>query len=285
MDMQGKRVLITGACGGIGRQTAIALARQGAHVILLCRDPIRAQEALDDVRIEGEAPDTELALVDLSSQQSIRRFAEPFGARYGSLDVLINNAGVYHASRHLSADGIEQTFAINHLGHFLLTRMLMPALLRSEAARIVNVASRASRYVKRIDFDDLQGAKRYFGVKAYAQSKLANIMFTYALARRLPSNRATVNALHPGVIATGIFRELPQPFKFLAAYFLATPEQGARTSIHLASAPDVAGLTGRYFADGKEEQSPPASYDVEAAERLWKLSEEMTGLPAWESPR
>jgi retinol dehydrogenase 14 len=220
-------------------------------------------------------------VADLSSQAEVRRLAEEVLQRLARIDVLVNNVGGFWNNRHLTADGIERTFALNHLAPFLLTHLLLDRLKESAPARVVNVASHAQA-LGRIDFDDLQGERSYSGARAYSQSKLANVLFTYELARRLAATCVTANALHPGVVRTsfgaedpGLIQRLLVPF---ARPFLKTPAQGAATSIHLASAPDLKQVTGRYFANCKPQRSSPRSYDEAAAARLWQQSSDLVGL-------
>jgi NAD(P)-dependent dehydrogenase (short-subunit alcohol dehydrogenase family) len=219
---------------------------------------------------------------DLSSRESIRQMAADFEGRFDRLDVLINNAGAWHPDRTLTIDGIEATFATNHLAYFLLTGLLTPLLKRSAPSRIVNVASEAHRWA-RLDFDDLQGDKSYGGWSAYSKSKLANILFTYELARRLDGTGVTANCLHPGTVRTELFRNLSgitgAAIK-LATVFFRSPKKGAETTVYLASSPEVQGVSGKYFADCKEARSNEASYDEEAALRLWEMSERLTNVTA-----
>jgi NAD(P)-dependent dehydrogenase (short-subunit alcohol dehydrogenase family) len=217
---------------------------------------------------------------DLSDQTQVRRLAEDFQGRYPRLDVLINNAGAMFGARQLSADGIEMTFALNHLGYFLLTNLLLPSLRAAAPARIVNVASRAHRGVA-LNFDDLQHGRRYLGWKAYKRSKLANLLFTYEMVRQLNGAAVTVNALHPGFVATGIGVSngfIPGVLWKTASLAAIDTEKGAKTSVYLATAPEVHGITGRYFVKCRPQESSQASYDREAAKRLWEISADLTGL-------
>lgn len=276
--MQGKTVLITGGNSGIGFETAVALAGAGATVVFTSRDPHRGEHAADEIRRRSGA-NPHLMPLDLASFASIRAFAADFLQRFDSLHVLINNAGLILSERTETQEGFETTFGVNHLGHFLLTDLLLDRIKASAPARIINVASGAHRFARSgIDFDDLQLAQRYGGMKAYARSKLANIYFTRELAHRLEGAGVTVNALHPGGVATGLTRDgdVKGPFGrlfSLARPFLRSPEKGAQTSIYLASAPEVEGVTGRYFADSKETQPTRIAQDDEAARRLWEASE------------
>jgi retinol dehydrogenase 14 len=222
-------------------------------------------------------------VADLSSQTEVRRLADEVLQTYPRIDVLVNNVGGYWNSRHVTPDGLEHTFALNHLAPFLLTNLLLDRLKQSAPARVVTVASNAQA-MGRIDFDDLQGERSYSGSRAYNQSKLANVLFTYELARRLQSSAVTANALHPGVVSTSFGAEDPRGIQRLiipfARPFLKTPAQGAATSIHLASAPDLEHVTGHYFVKSKPKRSAKRSYDEAAAARLWQVSADLVGLTA-----
>ena len=251
--MSGKTVLVTGGTGGIGKATAAGLASLGARVGIVGRDRQRAEAAAADIRRENDAPAVDLFVADMSSQAEVRRLAAEVLGRYPRLDVLVNNVGGFWATRHTTADGLEHTFAVNHLAPFLLTNLLLERLEASAPARIVTVSSGAQS-MGRIDFDDLQGERNYQGQRAYNQSKLANVLFTYELARRLAGTGVTANVLHPGVVRTRFGAEDPARLTNLlvpiARLFMKTPEQGAATPVYLASSPEVEGVTGRYFANG-----------------------------------
>jgi NAD(P)-dependent dehydrogenase (short-subunit alcohol dehydrogenase family) len=280
--MQGKVVLITGANQGIGKASAIALGKLGARLVLVCRNAEKGREAVADIRREG-AQDVELLVADMGSQSDVRRVAGEFRTKYERLDVLLNNAGVLVPTRRSTVDGIEETFAVNHLGYFLLTHLLLDVLKASAPSRIVNVSSEAHRR-GRMRWDDIEfKASPYSAFAAYGQSKLANILFTRELARRLEGTKVTANCLHPGVIATGFghtYRGVLSAAMMLVRPFLITPEKGARTSVFLASSPEVEGVTGKYFDKCKEKRPSAAALDEGAPERLWAISEEMTGLRA-----
>jgi retinol dehydrogenase 14 len=282
-SMTGKAVLITGATGGIGKATAVGLAGLGARVAITGRDLARVEAAAADIRGATGNPDVEGFVADMSSQADVRRLARQVLARYPRLDVLVNNVGGFWATRHVTADGLEHTFAVNHLAGFLLTNLLRDRLATSAPARVVTVSSGAQA-MGRIDFEDLQGVRNYSGQKAYNQSKLADVMFTYELARRLQGTGVTANALHPGVVRTGFGAEDPSwIYKVLVPLvrpFMKSPQQGAETSIYLASSPEVEGVTGDYFAGHKARRSNKASYDGQAAARLWQVSADLVGLPA-----
>jgi retinol dehydrogenase-12 len=280
--MSGKVCVVTGATAGIGRMTAEGLARLGARVILVGRNPRKCAAAVSEIRQATGHSEVESLVADLSSQAEIRRLAEQVRARYPRLDVLVNNAGAYFPQRIETVDGIEMTFALNHLSYFLLTNLVLDRLLASAPARIVNVASNAHKGV-RMNFDDLQGRRRYNGWFAYAQSKLANVLFTDELARRLDGTGVTANVLHPGFVASNFFEgkgPLGWIFGQIARVVALSPAQGAQTSIYLASSPEVEGVSGRYFVKQKPVASSPVSRDEAAARRLWKVSEELTGLTA-----
>ncbi len=280
MSMAGKVVLVTGANQGIGKETAKALAARGAHVVLVCRNAEKGRAATAEITGAGGA--AELLVADLSSQAEVRRVAAEFRARHPVLDVLVNNAGVLVTERRTTRDGLEETLALNHLAYFLLTRELMAPLEAARAARVVNVASRAHLRA-RPNLADLQFSRGYSMTRAYAHSKLLNVLFTYELARRLEGSPITANCLHPGVIASGFARTdggLPALLARLARPFLLTPAEGARTSIYLASSPEVEGVSGRYFDKCKAVRSSSASYDVGAQRELWELSSRLVGGPA-----
>jgi NAD(P)-dependent dehydrogenase (short-subunit alcohol dehydrogenase family) len=280
--MAGKTVLVTGGTSGIGRATAMGLAAMGARLGITGRDRGRTEEAAREIRAVG-AGQVDLFVADLSSQLEVRRLADEVLQTYPRLDVLVNNVGGYWNTRHVTADGLERTFALNHLTPFLLTNLLLDRLTQSAPARVVTVASNAHT-TGQIDFDDLQGERSYSGSRAYSQSKLANVLFTYELARRLAASAVTASALHPGVVNTSFGAEDPGGVQRLLVPFvrpfLKTPEQGAATSIHLASSPDLKQVSGRYFANSKPKKSSKASYDQPAAERLWQVSAELVHLTA-----
>ena len=277
--MAGRTVLVTGGTGGIGGATATALAARGARVGVVGRDLARVEAAVGRIHAAGGEADAFVA--DLSVQREVRRLAEEVLAAYPRLDVLVNNAGGYWAHRHTKEDGLERTFALNHLAPFLLTNLLLPRLQASAPARVVTVSSGA-HMTGRIDFDDLQGERGYGGQRAYGQSKLANVMFTYELARRLEGTGVTATVLHPGVVRTAFAREdsgrlmgLGLP---LARPFMKSPEKGARTSVFLASSPEVEAVTGQYFVNERPARSSRASYDQAAAARLWDVSSRLVHL-------
>ena len=279
--MTGKTVLVTGGTFGIGRATATGLAALGARVGITGRDAGRAEAAAAEIRAASGNPAVDVFAADLSAQAEVRRLAAEVLDTYARLDVLVNNVGGFWAHRHVTADGLEHTFALNHLAPFLLTNLLADRLKASVPARIVTVSSGAHMR-GRIDFDDLQGAHAYSGQHAYSQSKLANVMFTYELARRLGGTGVTATVLHPGIVNTAFAAEDSSTlFRWtlrLIRPLLKTPAKGAATSIYLASAPDVADVTGRYFANRKPKTSNKASHDTAAAARLWQVSADLVNL-------
>jgi NAD(P)-dependent dehydrogenase (short-subunit alcohol dehydrogenase family) len=281
--MTGKTVLITGGTGGIGRATAIRLASMGGRVGITGRDLGRAQRAAAEIASESGHGVVDAFAADMSSQTEVRRLADEVLAAYPRLDVLINNVGGFWSHRHTTADGLEHTFALNHLAPFLLTSLLLDRLIASAPARVVSVSSGAQSMGK-IDFDDLMGERKYSGQRAYNQSKLANVMFTYELARRLAGTGVTVTALHPGLTNTSFSAEDPArvfaPLVKVMRPFMKKPGRGADTSVYLASSPEVEGISGRYFVDRDSKRSHKSSYDTQATARLWRLSADLVGVAA-----
>jgi len=280
-DLTGRICLITGASSGIGRATATALAGMGATLVMVSRGGGECPNVAEEIRKSTGNDRVEFMPCDLSSLQSLRDFTIAFRSRHNLLNILINNAGGVYKPRRESVDGFEMTFAVNHLAGFLLTNLLMPELKAGAPSRIINVSSGAQA-MGEIDFDDLQTTKKaYKPFGAYAQSKLANVLFAYELARRLDGTGVTANALHPGTVRTGFGDTTEGVMKFLLQAirpFLLTPEQGAATSIYLASSLDVEKVSGKYFVNKKPTKSAPRTYDVDLARRLWEVSEELTGL-------
>ncbi len=279
--MNGKVVMVTGATDGIGKATARALAAMGATVVIVGRNPAKTTATMDELRGATGNNNIDCLLADFASLAQVRQLADAFKQQYDRLDVLVNNAGAVFAQRGETEDGFEQTFGVDHLAPFLLTNLLLHLLKQSAPSRIVNVSSEGHK-ISNINFDDLEGQRRYTGMGAYGQAKLANILFTYELARRLRGTGVTVNALHPGGVATNFGAGQPGPLTQVIRFFITrfgiTPEQGAQTSIYLASSPEVKGVTSKYFDKSKPVRSSPASYNNQAAERLWLISEAMTGL-------
>jgi retinol dehydrogenase 14 len=278
--MAGRTVLVTGGTGGIGKATAVGLARMGAHVAITGRDAGRIDAAAREIR-EAGGGQVDTFVADLSAQSQVRGLADQVLERLPRIDVLVNNVGGFWNTRHVTADGLERTFALNHLAPFLLTDLLLERLQEHDGGRVVIVSSNAHA-MGRIDFDDLQAERSYSGARAYNQSKLANVLFTYELARKLKDTGVTANALHPGVVRTSFGAEDPAGVqRFLVPLvrpFMKSPTQGAATSIHLASAPDLEHVTGRYFADSKEKRSADGSYDQAVAARLWQVSADLVHL-------
>jgi len=278
-SMQGRTCIVTGASSGIGRVTAIELARRGATLGIVCRDRGRGEETLAEIAEKSGSRTTTLHLADLGSQAAVREVAAELLATYPKIHLLVNNAGVINLKYSTSPDGIETVFAVNHLAYFLLTNLLLERLKASAPARIVNVASDAHKFVRGMNWDDLGWKQGYKTMRVYGQSKLANILFTTALARRLEGTGVTVNAVHPGPVATRFGQNNGAVATFLTklmAPFFRTPEQGAQTSIHVATAPELDGVTGRYFANSREARPSRAAQDAAAAERLWEISTSMT---------
>jgi NAD(P)-dependent dehydrogenase (short-subunit alcohol dehydrogenase family) len=278
-QMEGKVCLVTGATSGIGMVAAAALAAMGAEVVITGRDREKAETALKRIRSQANRHAVNYLLADFSDLDQVRDLAAEFNSHYSQLDVLVNNAGTFLNSRKRTEYGVEKTFLVNHLAPFLLTNLLIDKILYSRPARIINVSSEAHKYGT-LDFDDLEFEQGYAGMKAYARSKLANILFTYELARRMSGKEITVNALHPGHVATDIWKTNFSVFgpllKWLMGLFALTPEQGADNTIYLASSPEVAGESGKYFIKREPVQSSPTTYNLEIAERLWQVSEELT---------
>ena len=273
----GKTMLVTGATNGIGRVTARELARLGAQVTILSRNAEKCARVAEEIRKDTGNP-VEYLAADLSTLAGIMQAAETFKNRRRRLDVLVNNAGGIFIRRTITSDGLEMTFALNHVAYFLLSGLLLDVLKQSSPARVVNVAS-GMHMGAHLDFDDLQNEKHYSGFRAYGRSKLANILFTYELARKLEGSGVTVNCVHPGYVNTGLSLNNGLIFGVFAGLsarlFGRKPEEGARTSIYLAASPEVQGVTGKYFADCKPVSSSLESYDTTAATRLWHASLEI----------
>jgi len=278
--MAGKVCLITGANSGIGKATALGLATLNATIVMVARDKDKGEAAQLEVRTRSGNKDVDLMVADLSSQDSVRELAHDFKSRYKRLNVLVNNAGIFLPKRIVTVDGLEATFATNHLGHFLLTNLLLGLLKTSSPSRIINLTSSAHRGTE-IDFEDLQGEKRYSGYHAYSQSKLANVLFTYQLAKMLNGTGVTANCLHPGVVRTGFGKDqggLMNILVRIASPFMMSPEKAAKAAIYLASSREVESVNGKHFSRGKEEKSSDQSYDAASAEKLWSVSAELTKL-------
>jgi retinol dehydrogenase-14 len=278
--MKGKVCLVTGATSGIGKAAATALAAQGATVVIVCRNREKGEAVKQEIARATGNNSLDLMVADLASIESTRKGAADFLARYPKLHVLVNQAGLYLNQRALTPDGLETMFVVNHLSYFLLTHLLMPALKAGAPSRIVN-GSGGIEAAGKIDFDDLQGEKKFGPVKSLAQSKLGNFLFTYELARRLEGTGVTVNIMQPGGVKTELAKGQGGFFSFmmwLMRPLFSTPEQGADTMVWLASSPEVEGVNGKYFIKRKEAKSSARSHDKELAARLWKVSAELTGL-------
>ena len=279
--MSGRTVLVTGGTGGIGRATAAGLAALGATVAITGRDPARTAAAAAGIAAETGNPAVTGFAAELSSQAGVRDLAAAVLASYPRLEVLVNNVGGYWAHRHLTADGLERTFALNHLAPFLLTHLLLDRLTASEPARVVTVSSGAQA-MGRLDFEDLQSERRYSGQAAYNASKLANVIFAFELARRLGGTGVTSTVLHPGVVRTSFGAEDQTPLfaalSHLVRPFMKTPARGAETSIYLASSPDLDRVSGAYFANRRAKKANKLAYDPATAARLWQVSAELTGI-------
>jgi NAD(P)-dependent dehydrogenase (short-subunit alcohol dehydrogenase family) len=279
-NLEGRTCLVTGATSGIGEETAVGLARCGARVILVARNRERGEASVARVKTKTGNTAVELLLADLASQEEIRELAGQVLERCPALHVLVNNAAVVHLSRETTVDGYETTFAVNHLAYFLLTRLLLDRLVESRPARIVNVASGGHKYGE-LDFDDLQSERTYSWMRVYGTSKLANILFTYELARRLEGTGVTANCLHPGAVSTGLGMNNGRLGRIvipLLRPFFLTPEAGARTSIYLTSSDEVKNVSGKYFLKCRPKASSPDSYDEALARRLWEKSSWLTRL-------
>ncbi len=277
--MKGKICMITGANSGIGKATAIGLAKMGATIVMVCRNKERGEQALKDIKRKSNNESVYLLLADLSSQKAIHQLVKDFKEKYQHLHVLINNAGLNLSKLILAEDGIETTLAVNFLAPFLLCNLLFDSLKAGKPARIVNVTSNI--HAKSIDFDNLNGEKHYRQLKAYAISKLAVIIFTYEFAKRFDGNRVTINCLHPGYVKTNMVRNFRKFVKYFFPFiglFMRSPKRGAKTSIYCASSPDIEGVSGKYFKKRKEAKSVKASYDKELAKHLWDISVELTNL-------
>jgi retinol dehydrogenase-14 len=281
--MRGKTILITGATNGIGLEAAVALARAGARVVMVGRDAGRSEAAVAEVMARSGSHDVSHLLCDFSSQAAVRALAGEVLRRCDRLDVLVNNAGAVNKTRRLTVDGIEMTFAVNHLGYFLLTNLLRDLLVQSAPARVVTVASIGHRRGT-LDFGDLGYQRGYQIMRAYTRSKLANVLFAAELARRLAGTGVTSNSLHPGRVATNIWSGAPTWAKpliqVLLRPFMLTPEQGGATIVQLAASPDLEGVTGEYFENGVAVPPAPLAQDEALAKRLWDVSAQMVGLPA-----
>ena len=282
--MQDKTVLITGANAGIGLATSVGLARLGARVLMVSRDEERGRNAQEIVKEKTGNQNVHLLVANLSDPSAIRKLAADIQHQFGELHVLLNNAAVIPRRRELTKDGLEVQFAVNHLAYFHLTGLLIDMLKVNAPARVVNVSSQVHAGAT-IEFDDLQSERQYGRTRVYGKTKLANVLFTYELAKRLEGTGVTVNCLHPGVVATNLLADaggLPRKLKAVTRVAAVSMEAGARTSVHLASSGEVEGVSGKYFVKERAVASSPESYDEDTARRLWDISCRMTGLdPDW----
>ena len=279
-NLSDKTIMVTGANAGIGKETTLQIAAMGARVVMVCRNRERGEPALAAIKAQSGNDAVELMTADFESQRQIRDLADAYKRTHDRLDVLVNNAGLYLSTRHETEDGIEATWAVNHLAPFLLTNLLLDVIKASAPARIVTVASDAHR-AGTIDFDDLEMKTKYRWLAAYAQSKLANVLFTYELARRLEGTGVTATCMHPGTVATGIWNRNKNVLNYLLRAFkpfYMSSKKSAEAVVRLAVSPEVEGVTGKYFDKMHEARSVAASYDEDLAARLWQVSEEMTGL-------
>ena len=267
--------MVTGGTSGIGKATVLALAAMGSTTVLVGRDPAKGEATADEVRRATGNDRVEVLVADLSSQASIRATADAFLREHDHLDVLVNCAGAFFRKRRVTVDGLEMTFALNHLAYFLLTNLLLDSLRPSESARILNVTAPATT---KIDFDDLQCERHYRPFTVFGASKVANLMFTFELARRLADTAITVNAVHPGRVRSNIMQEAPAPFRLLTRLLSGSPERAGVAIAALATSPEYAGRTGRFYRDGKEIRASAAATNVVLQRRLWEASEELTSL-------
>jgi len=272
--------MVTGASSGIGKETAKKLAGLGATVVLVCRNQKRGERAMTETKSVSSGGSVEILLADFASLDSVRAVSKEFLEKHEALHVLINNAGGVRLTRSETVDGFEMTFQIDYLSHFLLTNLMLGLLKQSAPSRVINVSS-ASHYSGHVNVDDLQMKKGYGVMKAYSQAKLAQVLFTYELSRRLEGSGVTVNCLHPGAVATNIWKSPMGPFSFLgnvARLFLISPQEAAEALVYLASSQEVAGVSGKYYDRKREKNSSDESFDQVLASKLWAESEKMTGL-------
>lgn len=275
--LSGKTVLITGGNTGIGKETARGLAQLGASVVLACRNLNKAQAACDDISQTTGNSNVSFLPLDLSSLQSVRAATTAFKSKHQRLDILINNAGVVPRNYQATTDGFEMQFGVNHLGHFLLTNLLLDLLKASAPARVIHVSS-TMHHFGNIDFDSFRKPKFYFFMKAYAQSKLANVLFSNELARQLANSNVTSNALHPGPVKTEIYRDLPEPLQTIVTAPLLSPQKGALTSLYVATSAECGQVSGKYFAKSKQAKASKRSQNLDLAKRLWDESANLCGL-------
>jgi NAD(P)-dependent dehydrogenase (short-subunit alcohol dehydrogenase family) len=279
-SMKGRVVLITGATSGIGKETALGLAKMGATLVLVGRNREKLDRAMGEIASQTGNRQLDSLVCDLTSMENVRKLAADFTAKYHRLDVLINNAGEIVNERRTTVDGYEYTLALDHLSHFLLTNLLMDIIKASAPSRIISVSSSAHMF-GHIDFEDLMGERKYRAMRAYGQAKLANLLFIYELARKLSGTGVTANALHPGVVRTNFGKGIKGRWRILLMLgkpFTISAGKGAETSIYLASSPKVSGTSGKYFVKQKEKRSSKESYNESVAKRLWDESAKLTGV-------
>ena len=274
-SMAGRICLITGASGGLGKATALGLARLGASVIMACRDEARGEVDRAEVETTSGNREVQLVVLDLASQQSIREVAARIKAERGRLDVLINNASVFKGKRSVTPEGLETMFGTNHLGHFLLTNLLLDELKASPQARVITITAPSTT---RLNFDDLQGERKFNALSAFGASKMCNLLFTYELARRLAGTQVTSNALHPGLMKSNLMSEAPAPIRWLTRLFSSTPERASLSLLHLASSPKLASVSGQFFKGMKPSSSSAYSRDEQVQRRLWDVSAQLVGF-------
>ncbi|TVR40206.1 MAG: SDR family oxidoreductase [Bacteroidia bacterium] len=277
MERKEKTAVITGATSGIGEITAIALAKEGMTLVLPVRDMSKGEALKQEILKKTGNKNVEVIHCNLASFQSIREFASTFRKKYDKLHLLVNNAGTWEKKRMLSEDGIEMNFAVNHLAPFLLTNLLLEEIVAAAPSRIVNVSSTAHKQTT-IKFNDIEGTKRWSFLRSYAQGKLGNILFTRKLAADLKDKGVTVNCLHPGVVNTRLFDKMPAVFRKLASLFMITPQNGAQTTIYLATSQEVKEITGEYFVKKKIARTSKHAGDMEVAEKLWEVSKTYCGI-------
>lgn len=284
--MANKVCMVTGANSGIGKETAEKLAEMGASVVMVCRNRERGEKAMVEIKRRSGSDSVELLISDFASLESVRGLAKGFKEKHGMLHVLVNNAGEARMTRSVTGDGFETTFQVDYLSHFLLTNLLLDLLKKSAPSRIVNVSS-VAHYSGHLNFDDLQMERGYWVMRAYSQAKLALVLFTYELSRRLNGTGVTANCLHPGAVATNIWGRPMGPFSFLGKatrLFMVSPQRGAETQVYLASSPEVQGVTGNYFDKKREKRSSSDSYNRTLAGKVWDASVAMVGLGVIDGP-
>lgn len=272
-DLAGRVCLITGASGGLGKATALGLARLGATIVMACRDETRGEADRAEIASATGNANVKLVLLDLASQQSVREMASRFQEEYKKLDVLINNASVFKGKRTVTPDGLEAMFATNHLGHFLLTNLLLDELKASRQARVINISAPSTT---KLDFEDLQGERKFSALSAFGASKMCNLLFTYELARRLAGTNVTSNALHPGLMKSNLLKEASAPIRWLTRLLSTTPERASESLVYLSASPDVADVSGKFFKGKKVSSSSAYSLDETVQRRLWDVSTKLT---------